>query len=198
MMGMLRRTLALTLIFAGLVSGIHYLTKDRIAQARSDYVDRQLAAVLPDDAFDPPLIIASRSIFIGSHRTAASVYIAKRKEQIVATLIDLTTDQGYSGDIRLIIAIDAQGQIIGVRALAHRETPGLGDVIDYDKSDWMNQFQGRGFASHPIGVWRPDRLGGQFDTISSATITSTAVIQAVSDALEAFEEHHQQWWSMLP
>ncbi|HAD09787.1 MAG TPA: electron transporter RnfG, partial [Porticoccaceae bacterium] len=44
---------------------------------------------------------------------------------------------GYSGDIRLIVGINRDGTIAGVRVLDHRETPGLGDKIDLKKSDWI-------------------------------------------------------------
>ena len=51
--------------------------------------------------------------------------------------------QGYSGAIRLIVGARHDGTLAGVRVLSHRETPGLGDKIEVERSDWILGFNGK-------------------------------------------------------
>lgn len=191
---MLLKSLLLVAVFSALVSGVAKLTEPRIAEQQNAYTQRQLSAILPPDFHDPPLQLASKTIAIEGMTQPASVYLARKNQQPVAVLMDLITPDGYSGDIRLLVAIDLSGALIAARVLAHKETPGLGDAIDREKSDWMDQFSGQNLTTVPMNQWRPDRQGGAFDTISSATITSSAVTSALARALMAYEQHHQLLW----
>ncbi len=190
----LLKTLLLAILFAGALSGVHQLTKERIVEQKQQYVNRQLAAILPADDFDPPLVAITEPLIIAETNQTASVYLAFRDQQPRAALIDWTTPDGYSGDIRLLLALRPDGEIIAVRVLEHRETPGLGDAIEHDKSDWMRQFEGRSIDDPTPQRWQADRLGGEFDTISSATITSTAVIQAMAQALKTYDQQKEMLW----
>ena len=77
----------------------------------------------------------------------------------------------------------------GVRALQHRETPGLGDKVDIKKSDWVLGFNGRGLGAPPKEQWTVKKDGGVFDSFTGATITPRAVTAAVKRALLYFDAH---------
>lgn len=84
--------------------------------------------------------------------------------------LQYTTAAGYAGDISLIVATDTSTRTVsGVRVLQHTETPGLGDVIEVSRSNWILTFSG---IAH-------DNVTG-IDTVTGATITSRAVIAAVA------------------
>ena len=93
---------------------------------------------------------------------------------------------GYAGPIRLMMGIDAEGKIIGVRVLAHKETPGLGDRIEVKKGPWILQFAGLSDANPPAERWKVKKDGGQFDQFAGATITPRGVVKAVHGGLEFF------------
>ena len=112
-----------------------------------------------------------------------------RRGKPVALLADVTTPNGYSGDIRLLVGVAPDGEVLGVRVLDHRETPGLGDAIERQRSDWIRQFSGRSLGAPPADQWAADKRGGTFDTLSSATITSSAVIQAVKNVLAWYADN---------
>ena len=76
------------------------------------------------------------------------------------------TAAGYGGDIDMLVAF-TETRIHGVRVIRHQETPGLGDFID---GEWMFQFEHQ----------PPDTV----DTVTGATITSRAVIRALSAHLQ--------------
>lgn len=198
MINVLLKSLALVILFSALVSGVAKLTQPKIEAEEQAYRQRQLASILPAGSFDPPLQPSARSLIIEGIEEPASVYLAWKNHEPMATLIELTTDEGYSGDIRILMAVDANGALIAARILAHKETPGLGDAIDVDKSDWIHQFSGLSLSDLPMAQWRPDRLGGEFDTISSATITSKAVTLALARGLQAYEQHGDSLWQQAP
>lgn len=93
---------------------------------------------------------------------------------------------GYAGEIRLMMGVDADGRILGVRVLAHKETPGLGDRIETKKGDWILRFTGLSLDAPPLEKWKVKKDGGQFDQFSGATITPRAVVGGIRQGLEFF------------
>lgn len=93
---------------------------------------------------------------------------------------------GYAGPIRLMMGIGVDGKIIGVRVLAHKETPGLGDRIETKKGPWILQFAGLSETNPPAERWKVKKDGGQFDQFAGATITPRGVVKAVHGGLAFF------------
>jgi electron transport complex protein RnfG len=187
-----RRKAAFALIIIGLaaailLAGVDQLTRERIQQARDARAEATLTAMLPDMRFDNDLINDHVDLSIPGLPEPARVYRARFQGQPVAALIDLITPHGYSGDIRMLVAVDSDGTVIATRVLAHRETPGLGDKIEIERNDWIRGFSGRSLDNTPSASWAPDQEGGDFDTLTSATITSAAVIEAVHAVLRGLE-----------
>ncbi|TVR73709.1 MAG: FMN-binding protein [Spirochaetaceae bacterium] len=82
---------------------------------------------------------------------------------------------GYGGPIRVLVAADREGIIIGVAVVEQSETPGLGDVIR--EESFLGQFAGK-LARDPITI------GDDLDNISGATLSARGTAEAVRDALE--------------
>ncbi len=114
---------------------------------------------------------------------------------VIAVIIPATARDGYTGDIDLIIGINADGTVAGVRVLSHRETPGLGDKVDYKKSQWVDGFIGRSLLNPHPEQWAVKRDGGEFDQFTGATITPRAVTKAVKQALEYYHSHQSDFAS---
>lgn len=81
---------------------------------------------------------------------------------------------GFGGGINLMIGIDENGAIIGVRVVSHSETPGLGSRIE-----------GESFLSQFIGKSGNVAAGQDYDIISGSTVSSKAVAAGVNTAIEA-------------
>ena len=99
-------------------------------------------------------------------------------------ILPATARDGYSGDIRALVGIRNDGSVAGVRVVAHRETPGLGDKVDLRKSDWIRSFDNRSLADPVLSGWNVEKDGGVFDQFTGATVTPRAVILATRRALE--------------
>lgn len=121
-----------------------------------------------------------------------TIYLAQQNGQVIALILPLVARDGYNGAIDLIAGIAPDGSIVGVRALNHRETAGLGNRIDTDKSDWIKQFIGKSLRAPEGQQWSLHNEGGAFDQITGATVTSRAVVHAVYQALQYFELHRAQ------
>lgn len=131
---------------------------------------------LPDDApasFENPLSITP---------------IVTDVEQL-GVVLPITAVQGYSGPIQLLLALDQQQRIVGIRAIEHRETPGLGDRIETRKSDWMLAFNGLRYDDLAPDDWAVQNDGGQFDSFTGATITPRAVVDALKETLAYLARH---------
>ncbi len=123
---------------------------------------------------------------------------ARRDGDVVAVAIPVVTHHGYSGDIRLLVGVRPDGEIIGVRVLVQNETPGLGDKIKADKTDWIDGFSGRRLGDPPADDWAVKKDGGVFDQFTGATVSPRAVVGAVRTALEYVERHHDVLFDEVP
>ncbi len=176
-----------------LLSVVHWLTRAPIAQARERVAEAELFAVVPafakatDVSLDflpvPPQFRTGLGIEAG-----ARIYRIKRGGEILAVIVPALSPSGYGGPIRLIAGIDRDGIVTGVKVLEHHETPGLGDRIAADKSDWIRRFTGKSLLDPVPNRWQVRRDGGAFDQITGATISSRAVVRQVRRALDYFND----------
>ena len=124
------------------------------------------------------------------------VYRARMNLEPVAAVLTAVTPDGFSGEIRIFIAIYPDGEVAAVRVIEHHESPGLGDLIEHRKSDWIETFTGlqtsEVVADLRAPAWTLDRDDGDFDHISGATVTSRAVVKAVRNAALYFNAHRAE------
>jgi electron transport complex protein RnfG len=188
--------LAVAAILAvGLVAVVHDRARPQIEASRHAEQLRQLTAVLGDVAYDNDPLADTLFVrdleYLGTAEPMA-VHRVRRGGQPVAVLLNAVAPDGYAGALRLLVAIDAQGRLIGVRVLEHRETPGLGDFVEERRTNWIRQFDGRSLDAPPPARWQVRKDGGDFDQYTGATVTSRAVTHAVRDALAYFARHRAQ------
>lgn len=187
------RTGAILFVFAVVGTAVLALTHNRTEPTitRSKQAEKLalLNQVLPAALYDNDLLASQQSLppddLLGTQQPSA-MWIARRGGEITAIALEAVAPDGYSGDIALLIGIDADGNVTGVRVTAHRETPGLGDYIDHAKSPWIEQFVGTSLAEPPRRHWRVTKDGGRFDTRAGATVTPRAIVKAVKDTLEYY------------
>ncbi len=120
------------------------------------------------------------------------VYRARHDGKPLALIFSPVERPGYAGPIRLMVAVRADGVLGGVRVLSHSETPGLGDRIDEQKSDWILSFSGKSLGNPPLETWKVKKDGGVFDQFTGATITPRKVVAAVKATLLYFKKHGKQ------
>ena len=178
-----------------ILSSLDELTSERIAENEIAYKLRGLSAILPEGEYDNQphldMLFITAPDLLGSPESLP-VYRARLGSKRVAVILTTISPLGYVGDIELLVSISALGEVIGVRAVRHRETPGLGDGIDMDQSNWIRSFDGLTSADVQSVKWRLARDGGSIDQLTGATVTSRAVTSAVRNAVTYFDAHQDE------
>lgn len=188
----------IALLGTGLLAAVNELTHERIVEQDKLRVLQQLNEIVPEGSYNNDLLgdrteIEDPAFF--HHPDPVTVYRARMDGEPVAVLMIVTAPNGYNGDIRMIVGIDASGTVLGVRVVAHRETPGLGDPVETGKSDWILGFTGKSLHNPENAGWAVKRDGGEFDQFTGATITPRAVVGAVHNALLYFAANRQSLFS---
>ena len=185
---------AIALMGTVLLAGVNDLTHERIIEQEKLRVLQQLNAIVPVDAYNNDLlgdVIEADDEAFFRHPAPVTVYRARMNGKAVAAIMIVTAPDGYNGDIRLLAGIDVSGKVLGVRVISHKETPGLGDPIEIEKSDWVLGFTNTSLRNPDTAGWTVKRDGGQFDQFTGATISPKAVVKAVHRTLLYFETNRQ-------
>lgn len=167
-------SLLLTFVFISILSISRFILNSQIINSEADYNQRQLTDLLATIKFNN-VILDSKNI-VNDSQNIKYYYLAKYNDTPTAAIVNIITPDGYNGDISLLVAIelnqDNNNQIINTKILHHQETPGLGDLVEPEKSDWLKKFSNANKNNID-----------NIDTITGATITSKAVKSAINDAL---------------
>ncbi len=184
---------------AGIVALVFANTEERIeANIRAQLLS-SLNEIMPADRYDNDIINDTLEIWNAelTPGTATTIYRARKNGQPVAAIFTITATGGYSGPIRLLVGINYDGRLAGVRVVEHHETPGLGDAIDAQKSNWILGFEGKSLENPLPENWKVKRDGGDFDQFTGATITPRAVVKAVKNTLLYFSRNRDSIFETL-
>ncbi|MCL2589306.1 MAG: RnfABCDGE type electron transport complex subunit G [Betaproteobacteria bacterium] len=188
-----------TLIFTSLMAFTYEMTCDRIRAAKEQEKMRLIAEVLPNLHYDNALlddkINDKTKIEGGTESRVGKVWRARSGGAPVALVFETFAPDGYGGRIDLVVSLDSEGRIGGVRVTSHRETPGLGDYIDPAKDrrkdkPWIGQFVGAD-TTMPTTRWEVKKDGGNFDYPAGATVSARAVTHAVGRAAAWVNAHRE-------
>ncbi len=186
------------LLATGMVAGFHALTDRRIEQSQQLSLESSLTALVArplynNDLLHDTVIINNRELL--HLEDSETAYRARKDGKPVAVIFPAIAPDGYSGKIRLLVAIYAHGDIAGIRVLSHKETPGLGDAIELEKSPWLLDFNHKSLLSTNDTAWHVKKDKGIFDQFTGATITPRAVVKAVHNALLYYQTHQELLFS---
>lgn len=175
-------TLAAALLAAG-----NAVTEAPIEQRRQEDLLASLSQVIPAERYDQDLL-GNTLEMIDADDQPVTVYRAVKQGQVSAVAFE-RVGPGYAGDILVLIGVARDGRLLGVRVLSHAETPGLGDKIEPERSDWILGFDGLSLDDPPRDRWAVKKDGGHFDQFSGATITPRGVVAAVKQGLLFFADN---------
>lgn len=179
------------LLAALLLAGTWVLTREHIVAAEHRAQMAALEIVLPSARYDNDLVADSVQVHADAWLglAPATVHRARLAGEPSALVLEVSAPDGYAGPIRLLVAVAQDGRVLGVRVTGHQETPGLGDDIDVQRSDWITRFTGRALGDPPEDQWAVRRDGGHFDQFAGATVTPRAVVRAVKRCLGFVARH---------
>ena len=199
------RTAAIMLAFAFigtlLLASVFDVTRAPIEASEKAARLSLFKEILPAENYDNDLLASQVTIAPNAllgNRLPTIANVAKQQQQTAGVILEAIAHDGYSGDIKLLIAIRADGSISGVRVLAHKETPGLGDYIDIAHGNWIKLFDNESLEKTAAAQWQVKKDGGQYDYMVGATITPRAVVKAVKQALQFYQQNKQTLFAVNP
>ncbi len=192
-----RNSIVLGLVALGVtlaLAGTQLLTREADRRAAARCRSARLQEILPPARYDNALLddfhlVEDRELL--GLQQPRKILVARLDGEAQAVIVPVTAPDGYGGAIELIVGINADGTVAGVRVVAHKETPGLGDKIDARKSRWIDAFAGRSLGDPAPAQWAVQKDGGVFDQFTGATITPRAVTAAVRRTLQYFEANRE-------
>ena len=175
----------------GLVAVVHEQTKERIIANEREALLKQLNALVPAHTIDndivSDLVTVSDPDRLGGKET--QVYLGRKAGRPVAAVFTSIVPDGYSGPIKMLVAVRTDGSLGGVRVASHKETPGLGDKVEEQKSDWIHSFVDKSLDNPLSAKWKVKKDGGVFDQFTGATVTPRSIVLAVKNTLVYFRDH---------
>ena len=174
---------AVTLIASAAVGYVHDLTAGEIEKAKQAKQENAIKQVIPGEFDNNPSADAwKRQTADGGE---LEFYPAKKNGQLIGTAVKTYTNNGFGGQVWLMVGFNPDGTIYNYSVLEHKETPGLGSKMDL----WFTK-EGRGniVGKKPgtIGL-KVTKDGGDVDAITAATISSRAFLDAVNRAASELE-----------
>lgn len=181
---------AITLIAGFALGGVYQITKEPIEQATIAANNKAYKAVFPeaetfesDDALTAAVEACNGELASGSFGSVQvdSVLLAvDAAGSQLGYVVNSTSNESYGGAVRLSVGMEADGTVKGIEILEISDTPGLG--LKAEEPEFKDQFVGKN--SEGLTVVKGGNAGeDQIDSISGATITSSAVTNAVNAAM---------------
>jgi electron transport complex protein RnfG len=172
---------------------IHGLTEEPIEEQKRLAIMRAIQEVLPP--FDNDPVENTRQIVLEDDEVGAEkqlmVYLGLRENEITGVAFAVY-GEGYGGLIHVMVGIDLQEEISGVKILEHLETPGLGAKIE--ESSFTDQFKGKSLENSVLvnGNLAVKKDGGDMDALTGATISPRGIAMAASAGLKIFKRHRHE------
>ena len=184
-----------SLVASAALSISYFLTKTPIEESDARAKRMFLNQVVPSNLYDNNLVKDTISVepnpLIGNKKNI-DIYRAKKNNQVVAVIVETIAPDGYSGEIKTLVGVSQKDKILGVRVITHKETPGLGDYIEVDKSHWIKNFDLKSLDEMGEKEWAVKKDGGDFDYVSGATITARAVVKSTYKSLLYVKENKKR------
>jgi electron transport complex protein RnfG len=183
------------IVCTAIVGLVNELTKDKIKAQEQLQLLNTLHSIIEPSRYNNDItqdcVNISSPLLANSNKgeTKQKAYIARNNLNPIAIAITSTAPDGYNGNIDLIIAINMDESISGVRVLKHQETPGLGDKVELRKSNWITSFNDKRLLSEKDSRWAVVKDGGIFDQFTGATITPRAIVKAIKKSLLFFKDN---------
>jgi len=179
----------------GLVAFTFQITHKQIIANERAALLRTLNVLISRDQYDNDLFTDIRQMqneaVLGTTEPV-TIYRARFCGQPVAAILTQVAPDAYNGSIRLLVGINYEGSLVGVRVVSHQETPGLGNQIEMRRSNWILSFNGYSLKNPDEAGWKVKRDGGIFDQFTGATITPRAVVKAVYKSLQFYQQYRDE------
>ena len=173
----------IAVLAAAALAGVYLMTKESIDNVQATKKQSALNAVLP--GFDGSIIPVPTTVPGDKDPVVVNVAVTKDKT-LFGAAVETYTNKAFGGTFTLMVGFDVDGNIFGTEVIKAAETPGLGDKINKNKSNFAEQFVSMNPAASEFEL-KVTKDGGEVDAITAATISSRAYCDAVNRAAMAYQ-----------
>ncbi|MGV0005809.1 MAG: RnfABCDGE type electron transport complex subunit G [Candidatus Porifericomitaceae bacterium WSBS_2022_MAG_OTU9] len=161
---------------------------DRKAKLLTAVITRTLPVAYDNIPYLDTVALNQENIF-SVPQPNLKAYLLRRQGALQGAVFMPVSSRGYSGTISLAVGIHDDGTVAGISVLSHRETSGIG--AEATTAAFTGMMQGKSLSEPPLSAWAVRPEGGDFDHVSGATVSSSAMVMAVRDCLRLFSsERH--------
>lgn len=162
---------------AALLAAVYNVTIKPISDALEIKTVEAAQAVMPPGSFEIKREVINTNTFFVARDTNG---------KIVAVAVEGLSQNGYGGEISLMVGLSTDQKVVGYKVITANETPGLGTKIA--SPQFSAQFAGKPFSSN----WQIGKGDDGFDAITSATISSRAALECITDAISKYQQAQAQ------
>jgi len=203
---------ATVLVLGAILASLYMVTKEQIQATKVVKQQNALKEVLPDFARLDDAETVTIMTRVGGREREEELILHRAYDEsgnFVGAAVESLSRRAYTETIRIMVGFDAMGNIVDYAVLEQRETPGLGDkIIDWFRpqaptkslierifgfevsaEERNSSIIGKNPSTHDLRVCKE---GGIIDTITAATISTVAFLEAVQFAYEAFVKNIEQ------
>lgn len=164
----------ITLLAAGGLGAMYNVTEEPIRAAKAAKQEAAIKEVMPEyTTLDTAIIVDECNVFCAYDAEGTRVGMAIESSAL-----------GFGGNMKVMVGIDAEGQLVNYSLLEHAETPGLGTKA----ADWFKTKSDIRGKSATAGELKVNKDGGEVDAITAATISSRAFLATVNKAFAIYNK----------
>ncbi|MFO7937395.1 MAG: RnfABCDGE type electron transport complex subunit G [Kiritimatiellia bacterium] len=164
---------AVCAVSAAMLAAVYNVTMGPIHRAIEIKIAEAASAVMPEYA--PKAVketVGGETFFISRGADG----------KVTAVAAEGVSPNGYGGEIRLMVGLSTDRKVINYSVIASKETAGLGTQIA--EPEFKDQLKGQPFSAN----WKVSKDGGDFDAVTSATISSKAAMECIRDAISRYKK----------
>ena len=186
------RLFIITLLAGIGLAGVYNMTKDTISEQQEDKKLASYQEVLPDAAeltYDDDITKKVEAVSgenygtdFGKIRINEAITGRDGSGEIIGYVVSVTTGDGYDGDITLSIGVMIDGTINRIAFTELHESAGMG--MKCGDPEFKDQFNGRNVSRFTLNKAGGSKAEDEIDSVSGASISSGAVVNAVNAALD--------------
>lgn len=174
-------TISIFIVFLCSIIAINFFTSEDIKERKLEKEYEIISSVIGTDFNNDP--VQEKTIIPSADGKEKMVLYPVRQDGLVTSVvIKVGNERGYGGYMELVVGFFLDGTIYDYRIISHNETLGLGSKIT--EPEFCEQFQ---WFNPERQTFKVTKDGGDIDAITSATISSRAVVDSIQKAHDAYK-----------
>lgn len=202
--------IAALIIILALVVAFSFASQSEILENRKQLDRQALSLILPSGSYDNDLLNDTVLLTVDSKKGAwvslellglkrnRLAYRARIEGKVVLVVVPATAEDGFNGEVDLLVAVDMFGRIQAVRVIERRPQAELFGVLKLIESQWLKLFSGKTFRDIQRLSWQTIPADNEYDLFVGASVTPKTVSSKIYDALVFFQSNRIAFMEDLP